>query len=37
MKRGISVLLTIAMVLTMIYATQVQSLANNATTGDDEN
>ncbi len=35
MKRGISVLLTIAMVLTMIYATQVQSLANNATTGDD--
>lgn len=35
MKRGISVLLTIAMVLTMIYTTRVQSLANNVTTGDD--
>ena len=35
MRRGISVLLTIAMVLTMIYTTRVQSLANNVTTGDD--
>ena len=35
MKRGISIFLTIAMVLTIIYQTQIQSLANNSVTGDD--